>query len=886
METAHDKNGITLDGRLDEAVWQTVKEYTGFRKPDYNGGEMWEDAAQTSFKILPCDDRIYVGVKCKEPDMEYAEKTKALWNSWGTTSIEMLFSPSGNPIEFYQFFVALNGNTDCLYYAEGGQIQPDPYAPHWNSAVYAGEDYWSIEVEIPLSAFYMTPNTRWSNSWLVNMCRTRLYKIDDDNYGRDLGTWCRTEQGFIEPQSFAKIEGLPVRQDEDDVYISSAEVNLTEKLEDGYRGTMSVKVTLAAEGEFTFTSSDTETVTVNLPAGSCAFTAPCFFAELGRPKVTLTLCRESTGAEYSRSYPVLVTFEPVKIKFTLPEYRNNFYPGQDYTKVVGTAFSAKPITLTLEGPGIPAKTITPDADGSFCFETSNFQEGEAWLTAAADGYEVKKKIRRLAPTGHTMTWISGGNLVLNGKPVLRRNFYGPYYRGGEQFNARYAADDLSETKDFDTYYRLQPEFLLPESGKPGGEVYKDQMPSEAMLRAVDAVIEAHKDEDFTHYYIADEPDCRNVSEVYLQNLYEYAAQKDPYHLVLVATRSPSRYVNIADWFETHPYLNPFYRPDGTRTYGREINAVGAFVEDLAKLNLPNKCIGFLYTCFAYKMVSNSSDYPTFEELLCHTWAAMIRGGKSLWPYAYHDVNDRPALYEGTRYVFSSFAALEDMVLMGKRTTLYRTLEAEAVRYEHSGEKMFVLVNMKPYEQKVTLEGISGTWHEFRHNRCITGNTFDLKPFEVVIGTTAVLDAGIPTYQQTVEKIDKLEQERTHRGSLLFGCEEKVSVTTSAPVHVYNYKMFDGMRDNQAVIFANGEKYYEVAMTDVKPTFSKIAIYGNNVDDTKVFVRNGGELSVPAIAEIRREQYSTTFCLTEAISPEALRLEFYKDSVELYELEVF
>lgn len=879
--------GIILDGKMDEPVWDTVKEYTGFRKPVYNGGEMWEDAAQTSFKILPCGDRIYVGVKCKEPDMEFAEKTKNLWNSWGATSIEMFFSPSGNPIEFYQFFIALNGNMDCLYYAEGGQIQPDPYAPQWNRAVYSGEDYWSMEVEIPLSAFYMTPNTCWSDSWLVNMCRTRYYKADN-GYGYEgiLGTWCPTQKGFIEPQSFATIEGLPVRKDEDDVYMSSAEVDLTDKTDDGYRGTMTVKVNLAAGGEFTFSSPDAETVTVNLPAGSCEFTAPCFFAELGRPKVTLTLRRESTGAVYSRRYPVLVTFEPVKIKFTLPEYRNNFYPGQDYTKIVGTAKSAKPITLTLEGPGIPAKTITPNADGSFVFDTPNFQEGEAWLTATAGGYEVKKMIRRLAPTGHTMAWISGGNLVLNGKPVLRRNFYGPYYRGGEQFNAKYAVDDLSETRDFDVYYRLQPEVLVPGSGNPGGEVYKDQMPSEAMLRAVDAVIEAHKDEDFTHYYIADEPDCRNVSEVYLQNLYEYAAQKDPYHLILVATRAPSRYVRIADWLETHPYIDPYYRPDGTRTYGRDINAVGAFVEDLAKLNLPDKCIGFLYTCFAYKMVSANSDYPTFEELLAHTWAAMIRGGKSLWPYAYHDVNDRPALYEGTRYIFSSFEALEDMVLFGKRTTLHRTPEAEAVLYEHGNEKMFVLVNLKPYAQKVTLEGISGTWHEFRHDRAITDNAFDLKPFEVVIGTTAVLDAGIPTYQQTEEKINKLEYERTHRGSLLFGCEEKVKVTTSAPVHVYNYKMFDGMRDNDGVIFVRGEKYYEVEMTDVKPTFSKVVIYGNNVDDTKLFVRNGGELSEPAIAEIKREQYSTTFCLKEAICPEALRLEFYNDPVELYELEVF
>ncbi len=877
--------GIILDGKMDEPVWQTVKEYTGFRRPVYSGGELWEDSVQTSFKILPCADRIYVGVKCKEPDMEFTEETKKRLNSWGSSAIELFFSPSGNPIEFYQFFVAFGEHTDSLYYGEGGNIQPDPYAPQWNRAIYAGDDYWSIEVEIPLTAFYMTPHTVWSDTWLVNLCRTRMYK-DNANLGFDYCTWCRTERGFLEPNCFAGIEGLPVRPVEDDVFISSAEADLTEKTEDGYRGTMSVKVNLAVGGEFTFTSSDAETVTVNLPAGSSEFTAPCFFAELGRPKVELALRRESSGAVYRRWYPVLVEFEPVKIKFTLPEYRNNFYPGQDHTKIAGTAFSGKPITLTLEGAGIPAKTITPNADGTFCFDTPDFQEGEAWLTATAGGYEVKKRIRRLAPTGKTMAWISGGNLVLNGKPVLRRNFYGPHYRGGVQFDARYDADDLFETKEFETYYHMQPDILIRGSEGAGGEATMDRMPSEEMLRAVDGVIDAHKDEDFTHYYISDEPDCRNLSEVYMRHLYEYIAEKDPYHLVLTATRSAGRYVNIADWLETHPYIDPCNRPDGTRTYGREMNTLGKYVDDVALLNRPDKCIGFLPTCFTYQYASALSDYPTFEEIICHTWAAMIRGGKSLWPYAYHDVNDRPALYEGFRYVFSSFAALEEMVLMGKRTTLYKTPEAEAVLYEHAGEKMFVLVNMQPVEQSVTLEGISGSWHEFRHDRPITGNTFDLEPFEVVIGTTAVLDAGIPTYQQTKELIDKLEYERTHTGNLLFGCEKKVKVTTSAPVHVYNFKMFDGMLDNQAVIFAKGEKYYEVAMTDVKPTFSKVVIYGNNVDDTKVFVRNGGALFEPALAEIKREQFSTTFLLKEAITPEALRLEFYNDPVELYELEVF
>ena len=59
------KNDIILDGRLDETVWASAEEYTGFGRSRYAG----EDPApvKTSFKILTEEDRIYIGVWCEEP---------------------------------------------------------------------------------------------------------------------------------------------------------------------------------------------------------------------------------------------------------------------------------------------------------------------------------------------------------------------------------------------------------------------------------------------------------------------------------------------------------------------------------------------------------------------------------------------------------------------------------------------------------------------------------------------------------------------------------------------------------------------------------------------------------------------------------------------------
>ncbi len=356
--------------------------------------------------------------------------------------------------------------------------------------------------------------------------------------------------------------------------------------------------------------------------------------------------------------------------------------------------SALDVTLKLEGPGIETQTVKPDADGSFTFETPNFEYGEALLTATGGGYEVQKKIRRLAPNGHTMTWVSGGNLVVDGRPTFRRNFYGPHDRGGVSFDRRYDADNMYETpKCRQCRGRIEPRFLMPVSEHGNGEATQDIMPSDEMFRLMDEIIERNRDYDFTRYYLSDEPDCKQLSPVFLRHLYEHLAEKDPYHVVLMCTHEPGTYLDAADWFEVHPYMNPFTAEDGSRQYVRPINTLGNYAEELAKLNRVDKCLGAIPACYCEKHISLSLDYPDSEEYVCSVWAVMIRGGKSLWPYAYHDSNDRAALYEGVRYTFSTFDALEDMMLFAKRTVLVRTSEYKATRYDYNGQSMFVLINL-------------------------------------------------------------------------------------------------------------------------------------------------------------------------------------------------
>jgi len=877
---------ITLDGRMDEAVWNEVPTYTDFRHLKDIGGHLQEQ--KTYFKIIHCEDRIYIGVKAMEPDPqdEFERWNKKRGGPWSSPGLQLFISPTGKSFDYYQFLVTWFNGSGAIYYSESGNIKPDPYAPEWRYAVYQGEDYWGAEIEFPLTAFYMTPHDQWSEEWLFNICRIRC--------GYILSSWSPLELTFMEPDNFNSLSGFPIRPIENDVYASAAIANLTDETADGYKGMLTVQTNNAVAGEFEFSSDHAESLRVSLQAGKNEFAVPCFFEKTGRTKISLSLKRLSDGVEFKRYYPVLALYEPIKIQFTKPGYRKDFYPGQDYSKVAGKVITGKPVTLKLEGPGIQTQTLNLDGTGEFTFDTPDFEIGTACLTATIDGFELKKNIRRLAPSGHTMTWIENGNIYCDGKPVLPRVMYGPGYLGGEAFNAKYKSEEQYITEKF-VRCDIQPKYLIRGSETSGGECLRDAMPSEEMLRKMDAVLEANKDKEFGFYYLTDEPECRTVSPVYLKHLYEHIIEKDPYHVIMIAIRGAARYVECADWFQTHPYPIPYVYEDGTRVFKRPISSTGTYIDDIVNLNRPDKCIGYLPCTYSYESSHKNYDYLTFDELLSSSWAAMIHGGKSLWPYAYHGMSSRPAMYEGTRYLFASFMALEEIVLFGKRTQLYRTDLGEAVLYEHKDEKMLVVVNFTQQEQTYTVDGAEGAWHDFRSDRVVEGNTFTVKCSGVFVGTNVVKGADLPTYDETLALIDKEEYERTHRGSLLFGAwTDEIKITCSNNRNSWVWRLFDGVHDNYAVLLHPVEEMFiELGLTQRKPTFTKVVVHGYKVANMELKVRKGDELIVPEIAEFTAEDNIVTVILKEAVTPDALRLEFNngvaedkKEKVELYELEMF
>lgn len=868
-----------LDGRLDEPVWKSAKWEGGFHRVgkldiDRRGPR---PAAPTEFAILADTRNLYVGVRCHEPLIDRIPPDRPLGDFWSSDFVEVYLSPSGTIFDFYQFAVTLLGDGRyAQYYAESGNITPDPYAPQWFASVARGKDFWSCEFEIPLNALYMTRNAAWNTTWLVNVSRSNTLE-------HELSSWAEVRSAFREIKKFPRVSGFPQRRAEDDIAVTGAAADIADSRQGVLTGTLTLETFAAVAGDYTLEVSVSDgSRDVTLKQGVNKLKVPCSFNGNGRHSVGIALRHKASGSVYRREYPVETDFEFFKVRLTSPEYRDNFYPGQDATKIVGTVKSAKSgeVKVALEGAGIPkVEQILPEGGGAFAFETPGFADGTAQLVFAADGESRTVEVRKLPPSGHRMTWISGGNVVVDGRPILRRNMYALYYLGGKKFREKYDADDLRETREFSWGGGLEAWRLIP--GGERREAVKDAPPSAEMLAKIDEVIEKWRDKDFGYYYIEDEPECRGVSPVYLRHVYDYVSKKDPYHVIAMATRGGTRFINCADLFETHPYLNPYYDDKGVRRYGRQPNELGDYVEVFSSLNRGDKCIGFLPTAFSYP----GGAFIDFREYVLHTWAAMIRGGKTLFPYAWHEFGARASTYEGTRYIFSTFERLSDFILFGDRRELVRTPNYEAVVYRRSGDDLFVCVNLSTAPQRVAVKGLDGSFVEFRGDRTFDlSSPLSLNPLETIVATRKPCSEGLKTYAEVDADIEASERERLGRDNQLLGKERQIEVSSSHTVSTC-WSLVDGNRDLLGWLENKPNGFYEMAFPKFTPEFSRIAVHGYNLDGMKVKVRRLGAWEELKPVNEKKVKYGLAYAFAEKIRPVKLRLEFTKRFVELYEIEL-
>lgn len=161
------QGAIALDGKLDDAGWQRLPVAAGFTNPRTHKAE---DATQpTEFRMTWDNDKLYVAVKCVNPNTAKLQPTPDVW---GTDNFEFFLAP-GRTYDTGYFQTAVS--------AVGGVWGPkhflgNPWAVDEKSqttcdtVVTRGDGYWICEMAIPFKTLGMdTPKV--GDSWRVNLAR-------------------------------------------------------------------------------------------------------------------------------------------------------------------------------------------------------------------------------------------------------------------------------------------------------------------------------------------------------------------------------------------------------------------------------------------------------------------------------------------------------------------------------------------------------------------------------------------------------------------------------------------------------------------------------------------------------------------------------------------
>ena len=909
---------LPLNGGPDGAGWKAVPEQSDF-KPLKSSGKT-KPAAQTSFKVAADRDNLYLSILCKESKMDQLRKSKSPSSLWSTDSVEIFLAPSGLPDEFYQFVVTAGNLRHTMFYGEAGVITPDPYRPFWESEVSYGKDYWLAQIKIPFSAFYMTRNAKWKSEWKLNITRSRMPV-------RELSSWSPLVSKFQEPQNFRKFTGFPQRSAAQDLAILKVDPVIQDHTAGVYSGPLELtaEVNPAAAGTYDLRVEEPDGKSsdhvVTLKGGVNQLTLPkveYLRKTRGKTLLKLTLKSRKTGTVFGRHYPVEIVYEPVRVELAAPGYRRNFYPGQDFSKIRGQVKlrissaqqKSSEVVMTLSGGGLAEKTQKFKADRGtipFSFDSKALAEGgKAVLSVKlVDGGKgtasVSQTITRLKKNSGSTVWIENGVIIKNGKPWYPRHIYALGYRGGEAFGERYKSDDLAVSPFRQA--TLEPARLV--KGIEAKEATKDVKPCAELFEKVRKVVENKRnDPNFDLYYISDEPECRRISPVYLKYIYDFVSELDPYHPVASCSRSADRYIDCADIFSTHPYLAPVVT-GGKRVLNVPVDRVRNYLQDVTKFNRPDKVIGFTGQFFSYKFNNMLADYPTWEELESMSWSAIAQGSRFHYPYAYHDLGDRPQIYEGYRYVNQSIRALEKQLLSNRKYPVKKTDPEnmlDTLLVEGDGVTLLIAVNLKngPLEAAVSAEHLKkfSSMFEFRgtgSRKIVNGGLkLSLEPYECVVLTSKKMDAGLKTRGQVLEEIAEAEKARVSRGSLLFEKGDTFEVDSSNPGKSdlgLRSKMFDGVTDVFAWESRRGskERWFELNFRKRPPKFSKIGIYGANADRPTVRIWKFGEWKTLAPKKTDRTKYSTVLDFGEELKSVKIRIDFAvkdrRDQVELYEIEL-
>ena len=185
----HDQK-ITIDGRLDEPVWQSAEAATGFVDKEPIAGI--PSVAQSFVRVAYDQDNLYIGADLRDPDpaLVYADERQrdALFDR--SDSFSVLIDPyHDHQTGFFFETNPLSAMSDALISQDGAMVDRD-WDGLWEVAARRTPTGWTAEFRIPLSTLRFRPGA--SQVWGMQFRRRVPHLLQVSFWGpvaRDQGSF-------------------------------------------------------------------------------------------------------------------------------------------------------------------------------------------------------------------------------------------------------------------------------------------------------------------------------------------------------------------------------------------------------------------------------------------------------------------------------------------------------------------------------------------------------------------------------------------------------------------------------------------------------------------------------------------------------------------------
>lgn len=869
---------LTIDGKLDEPAWQKAPAHTGFEMPlGLSNRKPIPDDAQTTFRVLYDDATLYFGILCKEPKMDGLVVQAARVHDaamWSDDDIELFLDPVGDRMEYYQLTVNTEATQVDLYFIERGNTGKGGWSSDWQAAVHRDKDFWSVEVAIPFGLFHNRPSRTWAENWAFSLSRTRN---PEPRYFSQFSPANR----YHDVANFGTLGPIRIDKGRFNLYPESPQFRL-EPAEGGYQVFASLKVENRGEAPFDGAlameilapKAKGATAPLKLAAGGSGRIelSAAFVAEQGKWPVVFRAQGAGGYAAMAVRFDDWLTYTPLSIQITQPNYRNSIYATQEIQAIRGFVKLGMPVAkvkdlplrVTLSSSVMPpASTEAKIAEDKIPFElpATGLREGRYTVRAEIlrplakpkpDGAkfdlvaEAETTLRKLPPAPAVEARVDEqGNLLLNGSPIFVRGWYGslgycvsaaslPQAQLPRSTNFVMGASEREQT-DLGLYTLAGVTREIDEAKA------KLDTPIDAELKAKlrAAIAAARNQRNVIGYYISDEPECRGLSPIFLKSLYDFMAEEDPYRFCKIVSRAPAEYIRACDVMCPHPYMDPQILDNGTRKFGSYLREIHNTITEAARANDGSKAVWSMPQTFSYGGLRGTN--PTFKESRWFVHTSVACGAKGIVPFIFcgfwGHLENRIAL----NYIFEELAFLAP-AWMSRDTATEATSDSPDIdviakhyrpRKEDHAHTFLVAANQSYEPRKATFtvpilaKNKSPRLLVLRENRVIPvadGKfTDEFAGLGAHVYTTLEVLPALCTLDEIEQEIANLLRRTKEEGNILASGEVRWAIGEFGAAFQADSSLADGVRDAAGWFPVYSDRTQCLIIFEKPVTFSRLEL---------------------------------------------------------------